>query len=749
MYSKFHDNYINDWFFRLNKIEYHLLIELLTLWSFLPGPEEKPNQCQTYFELIHIYAYYLETMTISPKPVIGAVESILSRVKPDWWTSAFQETYLRTDGDVVENPAITESECLEILNTQLVRALWARSARGTNGVSAGADDSCHDDLKRDVSSLRVLDLCCGQGRHTICLAQHLPGAQFHGHDHSVFLVNLARERARAAGVDGAVTFTAGYANNVPADKGSFDIVLMMGNSLGYGESVDDVEILREVYRVLKPGGVFLLDLPDADKMTDNVKDRSWEWVDGRDKAALMGFGISPPLVHGAYDYGQDDRKLLACRERELSAEKDKLATREIVIDLERGVVADLFYSVHLYKLNEITDLLEQCGLSTSTGVPNTSSNNTTSQQQRIARPDSHRDEDLGMMEYRNLVVAQRPNFIVQDLPVPIGDDLDTFAHPALSIRLDPYKGKSICATTHIRAGTLLIIDQPYACVPSSDPVPGEWVPCSRHECNRCIPRIAVAADEGKACRCCCNAEVVWCNASCRALDEQKHALECAWLAAYSDDIVKRHGSYDFDMLWLVVRILVQRTLQLLQHTNAIPSNITPISKGEGVEDSVKNPSERPPIATRTSSTSFGNNTWLVIEENILSNRDRFPSQRIEHWTSLASTYLVSQPFSTTPRSSSSSASTLDLSSIVDLICKEETNSFCQYPKPNGVVPVPIEDESQRGNLMRGTPYGLAFHTRAALFNHSCSPNVSNLHLERPGTFHLLTSHVNTNFLPLF
>jgi SAM-dependent methyltransferase len=578
------------------------------------------------------YVYQLETM-------LGSVESIISHVKPDWWTSAFQETYLRTDGDVVENPAITESECLEILNNPLVKVLWTKNAEGTDGVLDGTV-KVGDEMKRDVSSLHVLDLCCGQGWHTICLAQHLPGAKFHGHDHSVFLVDLARARVRAAGLDGDVVFTTGYAKDVPVRPETFDIVLMMGNSLGYGESVDDAETLREVYRGLKPGGLFLLDLPDANRMIDSVKDRSWEWIDGRDLATLMANEHSEPHLDGAYDCGKNNRKLLACRERELSAKKDKLATRELVIDLERGIVEDLFYSVHLYKLTEIADLLWRCGLFTSTDIPHISTNNTISKQ---PRPDSSRDEDLGMMEHRYLVVAQKPNFIAQDLTISIDDDLDFYVHPTLTIRSDPYKGKLICATANISAGTLLIVDKPYACVPSIDPVPGEWFHCSRDECSRRIPRTADAVSGRVACLRHCNPEVVWCNSSCRDLDEKRHALECEWLAAYTNVIVNRHGKYDFNMLWLVARILVRRRCELQQNDTTIPADLVSVPDGKGSEDPAKRLIEVQPTDAQSSSPPFGNNTWPIIQDSILSNRDRFPPQRIEHWNFLALRILPRNP----------------------------------------------------------------------------------------------------------
>jgi D-alanine-D-alanine ligase len=73
---------------------------------------------------------------------IGPVEDLESYVKADWWRDIFNANYLRTDGDVVEDPDITEAEIDAFL--ELV------------------------DVGRDAC---ILDLCCGQGRHLLELAR--------------------------------------------------------------------------------------------------------------------------------------------------------------------------------------------------------------------------------------------------------------------------------------------------------------------------------------------------------------------------------------------------------------------------------------------------------------------------------------------------------------------------------------------------------------------------------------------------
>ena len=42
--------------------------------------------------------------------VLGPVENLESYVKADWWKHLFNANYLRTDGDVVNDNAITQTE---------------------------------------------------------------------------------------------------------------------------------------------------------------------------------------------------------------------------------------------------------------------------------------------------------------------------------------------------------------------------------------------------------------------------------------------------------------------------------------------------------------------------------------------------------------------------------------------------------------------------------------------------------------
>lgn len=93
----------------------------------------------------------------------------------------------------------------------------------------------------------VLDLCCGSGQTT----QVLVGRSHHvtGLDASPRSIRRAKQNVSSA------TFVEGWAENMPFPNGQFDVVHTSA-ALHEMNPVQLRQILQEVYRVLKPGGVF-------------------------------------------------------------------------------------------------------------------------------------------------------------------------------------------------------------------------------------------------------------------------------------------------------------------------------------------------------------------------------------------------------------------------------------------------------------------------------------------------------------
>ncbi len=102
----------------------------------------------------------------------------------------------------------------------------------------------------------ILDLCCGHGRHAIPLAQH--GYKVTGQDLSEVFLREAEKEAMGKGVH--VDWLHGDMRNIPFEN-EFDAVINIFTAFGYLENQDeDQQVLNQVYKALKPGGLFLLEI---------------------------------------------------------------------------------------------------------------------------------------------------------------------------------------------------------------------------------------------------------------------------------------------------------------------------------------------------------------------------------------------------------------------------------------------------------------------------------------------------------
>jgi SAM-dependent methyltransferase len=127
---------------------------------------------------------------------------------------------------------------------------------------------------------RVLDLPCGQGRHSIELARR--GYDVTGVDLSPFLLDVAKKRAAAAGV--RVRWLEGDMRQ-PIPGASFDVILNLFTSFGYFEDpADDQQVLTAGVAMLAPGGRLLLEVINGARIMNDFQSREWFTV-GR--AAVM------------------------------------------------------------------------------------------------------------------------------------------------------------------------------------------------------------------------------------------------------------------------------------------------------------------------------------------------------------------------------------------------------------------------------------------------------------------------------
>lgn len=124
---------------------------------------------------------------------------------------------------------------------------------------------------------RILDMCCGPGRHAIPLAAR--GHQVTGVDSTRRYLETARKRAAETGVD--VTFVhadARYHRSEPP----VDLVLNLWSSFGhFSDPADNEAVLRQAHASLRDGGALVLHLRSRE--TYNARqtaERSWTEHEG-------------------------------------------------------------------------------------------------------------------------------------------------------------------------------------------------------------------------------------------------------------------------------------------------------------------------------------------------------------------------------------------------------------------------------------------------------------------------------------
>jgi SAM-dependent methyltransferase len=139
---------------------------------------------------------------------------------------------------------------------------------------------------RLLPGAHVLDAGCGTGGMLDSLRRHPARWQLSGHDLSPDAVRLTRDR-------GFDSITQGSISSIPIPPDQCDAVVCL--DVLYHKAVDESAALRELHRVLKPGGWLLLNLP------------AWNSLAGEHDRAVKGARrynpkrirslLAPPLWH--------------------------------------------------------------------------------------------------------------------------------------------------------------------------------------------------------------------------------------------------------------------------------------------------------------------------------------------------------------------------------------------------------------------------------------------------------------------
>jgi ubiquinone/menaquinone biosynthesis C-methylase UbiE len=192
-------------------------------------------------------------------------------------------------------------------------------------------------LKRDVDFIEeslgvekgavILDLACGTGGHAVELAAR--GYSVVGYDLS--LAMLARASEEAQGRSQRLNFLQGDMREMAFEE-MFDGVYCWSTSLGYFDDEKNFAVLQRVYRALRKGGMMLLDVSNRDYIAP--RSPSLVWFEGEGCVCM------------------DDMHLDFFTSR--------LRVKRTAM-FEDGRSREVDYSIRLYALHELGQLLHECG----------------------------------------------------------------------------------------------------------------------------------------------------------------------------------------------------------------------------------------------------------------------------------------------------------------------------------------------------------------------------------------------------
>ena len=158
----------------------------------------------------------------------------------------------------------------------------------------------------------VLDLGSGGGIDVLLSAKRVaPGGKAYGLDMTDEMLSLARENQKKAGVEN-VEFLKGEIEQIPLPDNSVDVII---SNCVINLSADKDRVLREAFRVLKPGGRFAVsDVVTRGEIPAEIRKNILLWVgcvagaldenEYREKLTTAGFtniGIEPTRIYRSAD----------------------------------------------------------------------------------------------------------------------------------------------------------------------------------------------------------------------------------------------------------------------------------------------------------------------------------------------------------------------------------------------------------------------------------------------------------------
>jgi SAM-dependent methyltransferase len=174
---------------------------------------------------------------------------------------------------------------------------------------------------------KVLDLCCGVGRHSLELARR--AFQVTGLDRTAAYVQEARRRASKEGLE--IEFIQEDMRAFVRPQ-AFDAVINYFTSFGYFESEnEDRRVVENVFTSLRSGGVLLMDMMGKEILARIFSERGW----------------------------REEDDMLILEDRQVAPDWSSVYNRWII--LKDGERREVTLTTRQYSAAELCSLLKECG----------------------------------------------------------------------------------------------------------------------------------------------------------------------------------------------------------------------------------------------------------------------------------------------------------------------------------------------------------------------------------------------------